>query len=67
MVFGVEELMPHLGNKIISDYKNCENVPTILACRFPFPHWEAKTTVGSGIDTVWIYELSDLMRIRKKQ
>lgn len=32
------------------------NEACIIACRFPLPNWEPFTTLGSGIDTVWVYE-----------
>jgi len=28
----------------------------IVACRFPLPNWEPVQTIGSGIDTVWLYK-----------
>lgn len=28
---------------------------TVIACRFPFPHWKEITTIGDGVDAVWVY------------
>ena len=32
----------------------------VVACRFPVPGWRASATVGSDIDTVWLYETTKL-------
>ena len=29
---------------------------TVIACRFPFPQWQEITTIGSGVDAVWVYQ-----------
>ena len=31
----------------------------VVACRFPLPSWEPLATVGSGVDTVWLYKVSN--------
>lgn len=28
----------------------------IVACRFPLPSLKPVTTIGSGLDTVWLYQ-----------
>ena len=28
---------------------------TVIACRFPFPQWKEITTIGDGVDAVWVY------------
>ena len=52
VIFGVEEMMPHLESKL-SDELNSEG--EVVACRFPFPNWVPYRTVGEGIDCVWLY------------
>lgn len=32
------------------------NDTCIIACRFPLPNRKPVKTVGSGINTVWVYE-----------
>lgn len=29
----------------------------IVACRFPLPSTTPKQIIGSGVDTVWLYEI----------
>ena len=45
--------MTDLESKLNSEVKpDC----TIIACRFAFPNWKEKTTLGQGIDSVWVYK-----------
>ena len=40
--------------------KLSEEMPTsgrVVACRFPLPSWEPLATVGTGVDTVWLYRV----------
>ncbi|CAL1286188.1 unnamed protein product [Larinioides sclopetarius] len=32
----------------------------VIACRFPLPNWSESLSVGTGIDTVWLYERKSL-------
>ncbi|XP_044743795.1 ATP synthase subunit C lysine N-methyltransferase-like [Chrysoperla carnea] len=52
VIFGVEEMMKDLENKIEKEVKLGSK---IVACRFPLPNWEPITTLGTGVDTVWVY------------
>ncbi|CAG0885120.1 unnamed protein product, partial [Cyprideis torosa] len=58
VIFGVEEMMGELGQRLASTLR-----PTsiVIACRFPLPNAKAEFQLGNGIDTVWVYRCS-LMR-----
>lgn len=56
VIFGVEEMMGQLGEKLQTEMKKDAN---IVACRFPFPKWTPVKELGDGIDTVWLYKKSD--------
>ncbi|KAK5614608.1 hypothetical protein CRENBAI_016033 [Crenichthys baileyi] len=32
----------------------------VISCRFPFPNWPQKSTVGSGLDQTFAYEISSV-------
>lgn len=34
------------------------NTSRVIVCRFPLPNASAHTTIGGGVDTVWVYDLS---------
>ncbi|KAK7056576.1 hypothetical protein SK128_021532 [Halocaridina rubra] len=53
VIFGVEEMMPHLESKFVQ-----ELTPDacVVACRFPLPSWQPVAAFGNGIDTVWLYK-----------
>eukprot|EP00095_Tigriopus_kingsejongensis_P004388 maker-scaffold1394_size43558-snap-gene-0.8 protein:Tk04388 transcript:maker-scaffold1394_size43558-snap-gene-0.8-mRNA-1 annotation:"protein fam173b" len=53
VIFGVQEMMPQLEGKLAQELAPNASV---VACRFPFPNWLPKDTIGEGIDTVWIYK-----------
>lgn len=54
VIFGVESMMSDLERKLINE----ASIDTkIIACRFPLPNLKVKTSIGKGIDTVWLYEL----------
>lgn len=36
----------------------CKRGCNIIACRFPLPNTKPLKTIGSGVDTVWIYNIS---------
>ncbi|XP_076443125.1 ATP synthase subunit C lysine N-methyltransferase-like [Babylonia areolata] len=55
VIFGVEQMMQQFEEKL------SEELPTssrVVACRFPLPSWEPIATVGTGVDTVWLYKVS---------
>lgn len=33
----------------------------IIACRFPFPNMEPNRIIDSGVNTVWVYEMKDVI------
>ncbi|XP_054718106.1 ATP synthase subunit C lysine N-methyltransferase-like [Uloborus diversus] len=53
IIFGVEQMMPQLEEKLKLELK--EN-GCVIACRFPLPNWQSVAIEGAGIDTVWLYE-----------
>lgn len=54
-IFGVEEMMPRLGEKFRQELKPGSK---IVVCRFPLPgDWQPIYVNGAGIDTVWLYEI----------
>lgn len=44
----MEQLQKKFNDEVKDDAR-------IVACRFQLPDWEPVTTIGSGIDTVWLY------------
>ncbi|KAK4878794.1 hypothetical protein RN001_011300 [Aquatica leii] len=55
LIFGVEQMMLDLEKKIKAE---CSKDCNVVACRFPLPNLQPFKTIGHGIDTVWIYNLS---------
>ena len=55
VIFGVEEMMPELEKKLLDDLKIGSK---IVACRFPLPSITPCNVVGSGVDTVWSYTVT---------
>ncbi|XP_017781383.1 PREDICTED: protein FAM173B [Nicrophorus vespilloides] len=55
VIFGVEQMMADLEKKFIAE---CKSDCKIIACRFPLPNLKPIRTVGEGVDTVWLYEMS---------
>lgn len=55
VVFGVEEMMAPLERKLLHELKPGS---WVAACRFPLPTLEADESYGEGIDTVWLYRLT---------
>ncbi|KAE8748751.1 hypothetical protein FOCC_FOCC004554 [Frankliniella occidentalis] len=53
VIFGVEEMMEELELKL---KKEVEDGTHIVACRFPLPSLKPVATIGSGLDTVWLYK-----------
>ncbi|XP_034232637.1 ATP synthase subunit C lysine N-methyltransferase [Thrips palmi] len=52
VIFGVEEMMEELQLKLENEV---EAGTHIVACRFPLPKLKPVATIGSGLDTVWLY------------
>lgn len=53
VIFGVDEMMPQLEEKLT---KELQNSGCVIACRFPLPNWSKTKSIDDGIDTVWLYE-----------
>ena len=53
IVFGVEEMMAPLRRKMEAELKTGSRV---VACRFPVPEWTPASTIGEGVDAVWVYD-----------
>jgi hypothetical protein len=45
--------MPDLEVKL---EKEVQNDVCVVACRFPLPTWTPAVTLGTGVDTVWVYK-----------
>jgi hypothetical protein len=52
--------MPELEVKL---RKELHNGAHVVACRFPFPTWTPDATLGTGLDTVWLYKTPPRMKI----
>ncbi|XP_054276169.1 ATP synthase subunit C lysine N-methyltransferase-like [Macrosteles quadrilineatus] len=52
VIFGVEEMMAELEQKMNEEVSKDAHV---VACRFPLPNRTPDQTIGSGVDTVWLY------------
>ncbi|XP_071750901.1 ATP synthase subunit C lysine N-methyltransferase [Centroberyx gerrardi] len=48
-------VMEVLGEKLL---KELPDDARVVACRFPFPHWPHQSSVGSGLDQTWAYDIS---------
>ncbi|KAI1280828.1 hypothetical protein HDE_13806 [Halotydeus destructor] len=56
VIFGVSEMMPSLEKKLIQDLDSSNNEVRVVACRFPLAKKEPIQVIGSGIDSVWVYD-----------
>ncbi|GFG31867.1 hypothetical protein Cfor_02673 [Coptotermes formosanus] len=45
-------MMPDLEVKL---EKELHKDVCVVACRFPLPTWPPAVTLGTGMDTVWVY------------
>ncbi|MEQ2209257.1 hypothetical protein XENOCAPTIV_027462, partial [Xenoophorus captivus] len=50
-------VMEVLGEKLL---KELPQDALVIFCRFPFPNWPQKSTVGSGLDQTFAYEISSV-------
>ncbi|KAM9857984.1 ATP synthase subunit C lysine N-methyltransferase isoform 2-T2 [Aulostomus maculatus] len=48
-------VMEALGEKLI---KELPDDARVITCRFPFPNWPHQSTVGSGLDQTWAYDIT---------
>lgn len=58
VIFGVEQMMQPFEDKL---NKELSANGRVVACRFPLPSWEPIATIGTGVDTVWLYKLPSEM------
>lgn len=49
--------MQVLGEKLIA---NTSAGAQVIACRFPFPRWQASSSTEEGMDSVWVYEMDNV-------
>lgn len=54
VIFGISQMMSDIEKKFNNELKNNS---VIVACRFPLPNSLPITTIGHGIDTVWVYKM----------
>lgn len=47
--------MEVLGEKLLEELPDGAFV---VACRFPFSNWPHQSTLGSGLDQTWAYDVS---------
>lgn len=62
IIFGVDSLMSALEEKLINESSKFN----IIACRFPLPTAQVETSIGEGIDTVWLYKVPLKKGIKKE-
>ncbi|XP_056150337.1 adenine nucleotide translocase lysine N-methyltransferase [Lampris incognitus] len=55
MVFLAPGVMEVLGDKLL---KELPDEACVIACRFPFTNWPHQSSVGSGLDQTWAYNIS---------
>ena len=58
-------MMKCLEEKIQTDCSHKEKPISVIACRFPFVNWKPIESVGTGIDTVWLYRFPNSSSLRK--
>jgi len=55
VIFGVDQMMEDIEKKFNSELRKDSFV---IACRFPLPNTQSVMTIGHGVDTVWVYKIS---------
>lgn len=50
--------MKDLETKLL---KEVQKDTKIIACRFPFPNIEPNKIIDSGVNTVWVYDMKDVI------
>ncbi|XP_054629855.1 ATP synthase subunit C lysine N-methyltransferase isoform X1 [Dunckerocampus dactyliophorus] len=51
--------MEALAEKLL---KELPDDALVVACRFPFPNWPHQSTVGSGLDKTWAYNIKSVRK-----
>lgn len=54
IVFLAPGVMEVLGEKILRELSGDARV---IACRFPFPQWPPRASLGHGLDRAWAYDI----------
>ena len=60
VVFGVQEMMKDLGDKLRSEMKANS---LIVSCRNPIPSYKSVYTIEDDMDSVWIYNTQSLFEL----
>ncbi|KAL0129518.1 hypothetical protein PUN28_001645 [Cardiocondyla obscurior] len=55
IIFGVDQMMEDIERKFNNELRKDS---LIVACRFPLPNTHPVLTIGHGVDTVWVYKIS---------
>lgn len=55
--FLAPKVMAVLGEKLL---KELPDDARVIACRFPFPTWPQQSSVGSGLDKTFAYDISSV-------
>ncbi|KAG8250117.1 hypothetical protein J6590_005510 [Homalodisca vitripennis] len=55
VIFGVQQMMEELEEKMTREVSEDTYV---VACRFPLAHRNPDATIGTGLDTVWLYKFN---------
>lgn len=71
VVFGVEQMVRLIVARVVASLSvfqmndlerkiraECRDGCVVVACRFPLPNSTPLRTIGTGIDTVWLYEIN---------
>lgn len=58
VVFGVQEMMKDLGQKLRDEMKDDA---LIVSCRNPIPSFKSVYLVDDELDSVWVYDKHSLM------
>uniref|UniRef100_A0A8C6UTA1 Uncharacterized protein n=1 Tax=Neogobius melanostomus TaxID=47308 RepID=A0A8C6UTA1_9GOBI len=56
--------MEVLGDKLL---KELPDDAFVVACRFPFPRWPPQSSLGSGLDQTWAYDISAVRAMTETQ
>lgn len=54
VIFGVDQMMADIEKKFNNELPEDS---LVVACRFPLPNAHPVTTIGHGVDTVWVYKI----------
>lgn len=71
VIFGVDEMMPELEELFEKARLDRESLDkqenfSVIVCRFPLPAKKPSLTIGSGIDSVWVYNYTGANHVQRK-